>query len=411
MLWGIKFFRPFVMNKPLILKNSIQKYAWGSHAAIQNLLGTQAPEEPWAELWMGAHPKAPSQVRVDGHWIPLDRLIQQFPTEILGETVAKHFSGAIPYLYKVLAADSPLSIQAHPNMTQAREGFERENSLNIPLNAPHRNYKDSRHKPECICALTRFIALKGFRRVPRMLPLLKALCPVGLARELDRLAAEGESGLKRFFNALLTLPENKKDDLLAEAVKNAKKYADRHTDLKWVLRLYKKYPKDIGVLSPVILNLVSLAPGEALFLPSGELHAYLEGFGVELMANSDNVLRGGLTLKHIDPEELLTVVNFTETDVNFLLPENKSSSEGIYATPAKEFFLSVIQVNSRRSHTAPGKHSADILLCTSGAGVIRYGENHTPIPFEKGTAILVPAVIGSYRITGDAVIYKAGVPL
>ncbi len=368
-------------------------------------------KEPWAELWMGAHPKAPSEVDLEGRWTPVDRLIKKFPAEVLGETVAQNFDNTLPYLYKLLAADQPLSIQAHPNKIQAKQGFERENRLKIPLNAPHRNYKDRSHKPELICALTRFTVLKGFRRVSEMLPLLKTLCPTALSREIDKLSAEGGSGLKEFFSGLLTLPREKQQAVVVEAAENAKKQTGRHPAFEWVLNLHKNYPEDIGVLSPAILNLIILAPGEALFLPAGELHAYLKGLGMELMANSDNVLRGGLTRKHIDPSELLSVVSFTETGVDILLPEKRSMTEEVYPVLAEEFFLSVIRVGPGRNHTAPEKHSADILFCLTGEGVISYGKNNEPVRFSKGISIIIPADVGSYRISGDAVLYKAGVPI
>jgi mannose-6-phosphate isomerase len=180
---------------------------------------------------------------------------------------------------------------------------------------------------------------------------------------------------------------------------------------KWVQTLCQKYPDDIGILSPAILNLVTLDPGEALFLPAGELHAYLYGLGIELMANSDNVLRGGLTPKHIDPPELLTVLNFQERDIDILLPENTASGERVYPVFAKEFFLSVITLDPGYTYIAPEKHSADILLFTSGAGSITYGRNNAPVQFSKGTSVLIPAIVDSYRVSGNAVIYKAGVPL
>ncbi len=285
-----------------LLKNTIQKYAWGSPTAIPELLGEQNPShEPRAELWMGAHPKAPSFVNFDGQWLSLTELIAKYPQEILGNDVALAFNNKLPYLFKVLAAAKPLSIQAHPSLNQAKEGFERENDRGIALDAPNRNYKDDNHKPECICALSPFWAMYGFRNIPDILALMGKNCPVGLAGELDLLKKQPDSrGLKRFFTDLMTMDSQRQKRVVDEAVQNANQYSDEDFAFHWMTRLADEYPTDIGILAPLLLNLIELKPGEALFLPAGEFHAYLEGVGMELMANSDNVLRGGLTAKHID---------------------------------------------------------------------------------------------------------------
>ncbi len=396
------------MLKPLILKNCIQKYAWGSHRAIQHLMGESPSDAPWAELWMGAHPKAPSKVNVNDTWISLDALIGQYPIEILGDPIAKKFNNALPYLFKVLAAEQPLSIQAHPNKTQAINGFARENKMNIPLNAPHRNYKDDQHKPEIICALTPFTALKGFRKIASTIEMLKTICPINLKNEITALE---NKGLKPFFKSLMELPGKNKLQVIAESVSNAKKLEDQNDSFKWLLKLHRIYPQDIGILSPVILNLICLEPGQALFLPAGELHAYLDGLGIELMANSDNVLRGGLTPKHMDVAELLDVLNFDETDIEILLPENISIGEGQYPVLAEEFSLSMVSVNSGASYDSPQNRSVEILLCVNGKADITYGENNPAIRMQKGISVLIPAVIDQYQITGDAQLFKAGVPI
>ena len=159
-----------------ILKNTVQDYAWGSLTAIPELLGQPATGSPQAELWMGAHPKAPSQVYHDGKWESLLQVIEAHPADVLGKEAAEKFGGKLPYLFKVLAAAKPLSIQAHPNSHQAKEGFARENRLGISLMASNRNYKDDNHKPECICALTRFWGMNGFRRIPEITKYLGSLC-------------------------------------------------------------------------------------------------------------------------------------------------------------------------------------------------------------------------------------------
>lgn len=398
-------------NKPLCLKNEIQDYPWGSYSFIQDLLGFERTDTPWAELWMGAHPKAPSKVQINEEWQPLDKLINQYPEEILGHQTAQRFNNTLPYLFKVLAAEKPLSIQAHPNREQARNGFDRENHEGIPLTAPHRNFKDDRHKPECICALTPFWAMEGFRPINEMVALLSVACPDSLADAIEFLKQKPNSnGLQRFFEALMTLPEKKMQQVIDETAANAVTNRTQREEFRWIKTLYELYPEDVGILSPILLNLVCLKPGEALFLNSGEMHAYLNGTAIEIMANSDNVLRGGLTTKHVDVEELMRVLNFQPHALDILSPRERLACEKMYPTPAEEFSLSVIHVNENCTHHTDKIFGPEILLCTQGAGKI--GWNNTDdsgIKINQGDSFLIPAAVNSYQIAGQAEIYKAAI--
>ena len=401
------------MSGICLFKNTIQEYAWGSYTAIPELLGNDSPANtPQAELWMGAHPKAPSKLKCNGKWRSLLELIDKNPRGILGEKVAQKFKNRLPYLFKVLAAGKPLSIQAHPSLGQAKEGFERENRLGIPLDAPNRNYKDDNHKPECICALSAFWALNGFRKISAMISLLDRICPPGLTKELDLLRRKPDSdGLKNFFQTVMTMDRKSQKRIVDDAVKNARPVKGDNKAYQWMINLYKEYPSNIGVLSPIILNLICLEPGQALFLPAGTLHAYLDGVGIELMANSDNVLRGGLTPKHVDVKELLNVLNFEERDVNILKMEKINPCERRYESNAQEFSLSVIAVKTDTEYYSPGKRCVEILLCTDGdAVVVDFAENNS-VDIKKGMSILIPAVVEKYSIKGDAVFYKAAVPI
>jgi mannose-6-phosphate isomerase len=401
------------MSGICLLKNTIQEYAWGSYTAIPELLGNDSPANtPQAELWMGAHPKAPSKLKCNGKWRSLLELIDKNPRGILGEKVAQKFKNRLPYLFKVLAAGKPLSIQAHPSLGQAKEGFERENRLGIPLDAPNRNYKDDNHKPECICALSAFWALNGFRKISAMISLLDKICPPGLTKELDLLRRKPDSdGLKNFFQTVMTMDRKSQKRVVDDAVKNARPVKGDNKAYQWMINLYKEYPSDIGALSPIILNLICLEPGQALFLPAGTLHAYLDGVGIELMANSDNVLRGGLTPKHVDVKELLNVLNFEERDVNILKMEKINPCERRYESNAQEFSLSVIAVKTDTEYYSPDKRCVEILLCTDGdAVVVDFAENNS-VDIKKGMSILIPAVVEKYSIKGDAVFYKAAVPI
>ena len=401
------------MRKIGLLKNSIQEYAWGSRTAIPELLGQSVPaDKPQAELWMGAHPKAPSQVLADGLWRSLPEVIQESPEETLGQEVAARFSNKLPFLFKVLAAAKPLSIQAHPNKEQAGQGFARENELGIPLDAPHRNYRDDNHKPEIICALTPFWALNGFRKIEETLSLLEEAKISGLSEIVSFLRSQpNRDGLKKFFNHLMTTDSGKQGKIVEQAVNYAEKRTHEEPVWTWMIKLNEEYPGDMGVLSPIFLNLIRLEPQQAMYLPAGELHGYLEGVGIELMANSDNVLRGGLTPKHIDVQELLAVLNFTDGDLNILGPENLTPGEAIYSTEAEEFVLSVIRVDNAAPFSSPRDRSVEMMMCTEGEVSVTDLRAGDITRLTRGISIIVPAAVEQYSIEGDGILYKAAVPL
>jgi mannose-6-phosphate isomerase len=400
------------MKKIGLLKNSVQNYAWGSPTAIPELLGEPNPAlEPRAELWMGAHPKAPSQVRCDGKWVSLIDLIEKHPHAILGKKVAQAYHNKLPYLFKVLAAAKPLSIQAHPSLDQAKAGFARETRQGIALDASNRNYKDDNHKPECICALSSLWAMCGLRSTAGILDLMGKHCPMSLAAELDQLKRQPDSGgLKRFFNDLMTMDSGRQKRVVAEAVKSVRHYSAKNPVVHWLTRLSAEYPSDIGILSPLLLNLIQLKPGQALYLPAGELHAYLEGVGMELMANSDNVLRGGLTPKHIDVAELIKVLNFEPRSVTVLAAIDQGKNERVYPTPADEFVLSMISVFPDSSYHSPPSRSVEIMLCTEGRAHLTDHDTRQAIPIKKGDSVIVPATVKGYSLVGNAVVFKAAVP-
>jgi mannose-6-phosphate isomerase len=364
--------------------------------------------EPQAELWMGAHPKAPSSVSIDGEWRSLAEAIDAAPKDALGDRVAKRFGGRLPFLFKVLAAAQPLSIQAHPNIEQAREGFARENDASVPLEAPNRNYKDDNHKPEIICALTPFWALNGFRRTDDVVTMLRAIGPSEIVGESDALAeAPGPGGLKRFFSALMTMESDRQEKTVEQVVAYAKAQTRGNAVYDWIIELNRRYPGDVGVLSPVFLNLRRLEPGEAMLLHAGQLHAYVDGVGIELMANSDNVLRGGLTPKHVDVPELLKVLTFAETDLEILRPDD----DGAYPSDVDEFRLSIVEVADRNAYEGPADHSIEIIICTSGTANVESVRDGEKLSIEQGSSFVIPASVGNYRIEGTATLYKASAPL
>ncbi len=395
-----------------ILKNSVQEYAWGSHTAIADLMGWTLPsKKPQAELWMGAHPKAPSLVKYGDRWISMPDLIRENPVEMLGTLVSQKFNSRLPYLLKVLAVARPLSIQAHPDLEQARSGFARENLKKIPINAFNRNYRDVNHKPECICALTRFWGLNGFRRIQDIVFRMKKVCGSELSKEIDALENMPNSkGLQHFLKKLLNLEADRKKIVLSKSIQNAVKFSEDDPVFGWMVRLFKEYPEDTGIFAPVILNLICLEPGQAMFIRAGELHAYLEGMGMEIMANSDNVLRGGLTPKYLDVPELIRILSFSEKKPEILEPLAKNPLESMYLCPVNEFVLSKICLSGANTYQGPTDRSLEIILCTKGEGCILDMENHA-IELKKGISVMIPAAVEKYTINGNLLLYKAAAPV
>ena len=400
------------MNDYLPLINPVMKYEWGAYGAIQELLGEKHPgQEPMAELWMGAHPKAPSMVEVDGHRISLNRLIQEHPQEILGASTAASFSNQLPFLFKVLAARQPLSVQAHPNADQAKAGFERENDMDIPLSAPNRNYRDANHKPECICALSEFWAMCGFRPPEEIADLFEKICPNSTADIVRQLRQPAGGRLKSFLSRLLQSNTADRQRLVDESLANTAANLEKNPVAYWIHCIAADFPDDIGILAPVFLNLIRLSPKDGLFLPSGSLHAYLRGTGIEIMANSDNVLRGGLTSKHVDVDELLRTLDFTSRQPEVIRESPLGMVESDYSCPAGEFKLSVLNIEPDSDFRSGEQRNVEILLCTEGAvQLVSLKDSGKSIEFTKGRSALVPASAPSYKLAGKGVLYRAGVP-
>lgn len=364
-----------------LLTGSLRTYPWGSRTLLGELRGLPTPTaSPEAELWFGAHPAAPSTSA--GRL--LTDIIADDPTAALGERVRATHGDGLPFLLKLLAAAEPLSLQAHPTAEQASEGFERENCLGIALNAGNRNYKDPSHKPELIVALTDFDAMAGFRPLEQTRDIFDVLsCP-----ELDRYltildpASESDS-LRGLFTTWITIPTTARVELINAVINAAQQQLDRGDwisgVLKTVLEIAERYPGDIGVLGALLLNHISLRPGEAIHLEAGQLHAYIRGLGVEVMANSDNVLRGGLTSKYVDVPELVRVLNFSSLSDLLVEPV-----DGEYPVPAAEFRLIRRELSAADSWTIDHDGPA-IVLCTSGKAQLG------GITLSPGNAVWIPA--------------------
>lgn len=381
-----------------LLDGPIRDYDWGSTTAIPDLLGRPATGEPAAELWLGAHPSAPALVGAEHR--PLDAVVADDPEAALGPAVASRF-GSLPFLLKVLAAAAPLSLQAHPSTAQAEAGFAREDAAGIPVDAPNRSFRDRRHKPELLCALTEFRALCGFRDPALTLEMLAAIGTPALDTVCSMLRNDpSPSGLSRLLAWLLTLDDADAAALAVPVAEACEAGGDEPfaAERSMAADLGRRHPGDAGVVTALLLNLVTLQPGEALFLEAGNLHAYLEGTGVEIMANSDNVLRGGLTSKHVDVPTLVEVVR-AEPIVPDIQRPPVVDGVATYAAPVPEFSLQRIELDG----TVTIDPGPAILLCTDGHAD---GGDHV---LERGAAAWIPAEDGPLTLTGAATVFRAGV--
>ncbi|GAA2678406.1 mannose-6-phosphate isomerase, class I [Streptomyces lunalinharesii] len=395
------------------LVNTVRPYAWGSITALPDLLGVPPTGEPQAEMWLGAHPGAPSRLDRGAGPRSLADVIAADPEGELGADAVRAFGPRLPFLFKILAAGAPLSLQVHPDRTQAAAGFADEEARGIPLDAPHRNYKDANHKPELLCALTPFDGLCGFRHPDQAADLLAGLDVDDLKPYVDVLrASPEESALREVLTAVL----GAEPEALAETVERTATAAAQlapkggpHAEAYAALAaIAHHYPGDRGVLAAALLNHVRLQPGEALFLGAGIPHAYLSGLGVELMANSDNVLRCGLTPKHVDVPELLRVVRFTPRDAGVLRPEDVDGEE-VYDTPIDEFRLSRFVLAPGATPRPLAARTPQILLCTAGAVRLTSDRGTTrDLTLTPGTAAFAPA---GERLTlaGDGTVFRATV--
>lgn len=383
------------------LSNTVRPYAWGSTTAIPALLGTAPTGEPQAELWMGAHPGAPSRIDRGAGEQTLSAVVEAAPEAELGEAAVRKFGPRLPFLLKILAAGAPLSLQVHPDLAQAREGFAAEERAGVPIDAPHRNYKDANHKPELVCALTPFEGLCGFRAPAESADVLAGLGVDSLKPYVDLLHAHPEeAALREILTAVLAADRAEMADTVTAAAAAAAELGGAYAPYAV---LAHHYPGDPGVIAAMLLNYVRLQPGEALFLGAGVPHAYLGGLGVEIMANSDNVLRCGLTPKHVDIPELLRVVRFEARDPGILRPEASSpTGEELYDTPTDEFRLSrYVLAPGAAPRTLPSA-TPQILLCTAGG--VRAGET----TLTPGQSAFVPAG-ESVKLSGTGTLFRATV--
>lgn len=417
------------------LRNEVKNYEWGSPDWIPELLGEKNfSRVPWAELWMGVNPAGPSRA-VSGDdpgesGVLLSELIAQNPAAILGTDIAGKF-GSLPFLFKVEAAAKPLSIQTHPDSGQAREGFERENREGIPLDSPYRNYRNPNHKPEIICALSPFAALCGFREAGEIAGFLEELAlgftleqdnaldydqaagtalKAGIEKTISALRQDSENPYRAFLTVLFNLGTQALRAMgpfiQTHAPVLAKEFPEHRDEWQLCSYLAAQYPGDPGILAPLYLNLIELASGEAMFLPAGILHSYIHGMGIELMADSDTVIRGGLTSKYVDPDEMLRVLNFSEFKPEILKVPDPSPSWYSYPSPAGEFTLSVMRGSG--DAVTLNENGPLIAVITAGNAVVSYTGSGSEVPLKTGESVFIPAGAGrNIQFKGTFTAYAA----
>ncbi|KUL36722.1 mannose-6-phosphate isomerase [Actinoplanes awajinensis subsp. mycoplanecinus] len=388
------------------LTGVIRPYAWGSRTAIAELQGRPTPAEgPEAELWLGAHPGDPSTVPGPDGPVTLTTLIDGDPAAQLGAGVAERFGDRLPYLMKVLAAGAPLSLQAHPDLKYAGEAFARQ----VADPSLPKNYTDANHKPEMLVALTPFDALCGFRPAEVSALVLTELNLPQLAPVITVLRS---GDLSEAVRLLLTWPADDRTPLIdaVTAAAAAIPVGHQHEEsFRLAIDLAGHYPGDPGVLVALLLNLVHLAPGEAIWMPAGNLHAYLHGLGVELMAASDNVLRGGLTPKRVDVDELLKVLRFETLEDPLLHGAEVAPGVTSWRVPVRDFEMYRVELTSSRPPVKLPGTGPRIILGVSGD--VHIGEEHgIPVTLSPGTAAYAPAAGGPLTAAGLGTLFIAAVP-
>ncbi len=390
------------------LRNPIQRYAWGSVERLPRFLGVEPDGTPQAELWIGAHPSAPSLALYGADEVPLPQLIAFDPGRMLGAAVLTRFGAQLPFLFKVLAAAEPLSLQVHPDAEQARAGFAREEAAGLAPGDPRRTYRDPNHKPELLCALDGFDVLSGFRPVDEIVAVFEAF---GLHPGWVDLARYGDAA--RLCAALWDLPPADRAALAASLGAAAAPSGPLDQRLPREAALVRlvtaRYPGDIGVLVALCLNRLQLDAGEAMFAPAGLLHAYLGGFGLELMANSDNVVRAGLTTKAVDIDELSRlVVPGCGSSGPMAATADALTGELRFPVTADEFVLSsFVLTGSPVAVQSPGP---EILICVDG-GVDVIAEDGSRVALDRGGSAFVAAAAARYWLDGVGELYRAGVGL
>lgn len=393
------------MGELIKLSNQIQNYAWGSHTTLASMRGLSVPsQKPEAEVWVGAHPSAPSTVHASSGDIALDRLVAESPERVLPAGLT-----SFPFLFKILAIDAPLSIQVHPTDAQAVAGFEAEQAAGVALDSPHRNYKDSFSKPETVIALSEMKILTGVRPADELAQLAQGL-------ELDWLKPLlGAASARELLAAIIHMDDDAAAAAVAQTVARASSWAAAHpsetsaldtllaraADL--VAQVDRKHPGDRGLLVAVVMNLVYLAPGDSAFTPDGQVHAYVSGTAIEIMNPSDNVMRAGLTPKHIDTEELIKILGEQQAAPKILRSEPDDAPVSVYRLWDER--MSVIRVRLNNDSVALTLSGVAAVLGVSGS--LTFTSAETSIAIEPTESLLHTGSDTEVEISGSGEAYIA----
>ena len=389
-----------------------QSYDWGSTTAIPELLGERPDRRPWAEQLYGAHASGPAGIA--GGSATLADLIDADPQRLLGEDVVRRFGPHLPFLLKLIAPERALSLQVHPSLEQAVEGFRLENEAGLALDDPARSYKDDNHKPEMVLALSRYEAVAGFRAPRRAAEVLSGL-DSALAHRLRRTLRLNPTrfGIRQVFSELVsagTRPTAAEiDELVEEIAVRLERGASpsRRADANAMI-MAGTFPGDPGVAAALLLNPVTLQPGEALFVPAGSVHAYISGLGVEIMASSDNVLRAGLTSKHVDVPEMLACVDYVAAPPVRPAPEYLSRATRAYYAPVDDFELLVTEVVPSDGRVQVPGRGPRIVLAVEGETAITTPGGRAALA--RGQALFIGADERVLAVDGDGVVVQADVP-
>lgn len=401
------------MNNIYLIEGKIQNYQWGGFEFISDLLKLPPTDKPIAEYWLGAHPNHPSTLQTESGEQALDTFIEQHTKAVLGQQTAQDFK-RLPFLFKVLDVHEMLSIQVHPTKKNAELGFQQEQALEIPISASHRNYKDDNHKPEIMVALGEFWLLHGFLSKAKLLDQLKTIPEFNYLIPIFK-----EQGYFGLYKTVMEYSQDEVDRVLKPLVDRIVPEFKSHNISKsnpdyWAAKACISNPNapgiDRGLFSIYFFNLVCVNEGDAVFQDAGIPHAYLEGQNMELMANSDNVLRGGLTPKHVDVPELLKHVKFEETIPKIISGNHINNAfEKVYQTPVKDFELSQLQLAKGGVYQIQAD-AVQIYIALSGA--VEFNTAEGQIDLKKGQAALVLAGSHFKLISkASAVLYKASVPI
>jgi mannose-6-phosphate isomerase len=395
------------------LSNPWMRYAWGSVDLLPVLTGTPADGRPVAEIWMGAHPAAPSSVDPGGGPVRLNEFIARSPERALGASTAAQTGGQLPFLLKLLAAGTPLSLQVHPSPGQAADGYRREGAAGLAPTDPNRNYRDRSHKPEMLYALTEFEMICGFRDAALIADLLAGLHVAGLEPLVGALrSGQPARATATALTMLLTAAPDRREALTRAVVAGAEDRAGQRAEYALVRELAATFPGDVGVVAALFLHHLRVAPGESVFIGAGMVHSYLRGLGVELMAASDNVLRAGLTSKHVDVRELLRVVDFTAGAPTRLQPE-RHGDVAVYLPPVPDFAMWTCAGTSAAARQdggaqAPATGPRIAVCCEGQATLVTRSER---LDLTAGQSAFIPDADGPLRVLSSGVVvvaYRAG---